>query len=189
MFQRFSATSSDLMTTPLILLAGFSQSARHRVIREALSRSVSFPVSCPTSNQRPYPIAWLDHQDSLTTDQDEPQPNQSFVACVCCVGSIVFTTQLARVLRQGPWGGLFISLGARAEPARILSMLSTAPWNQHLGPIRLFSVMDATALGLCAQHDHAMHEIACQQRDEAEQVLSPGEFLPTGLFTPNRLEK
>jgi hypothetical protein len=166
------------MRIPLILIAGFSQSARHRVIREALAARAIKAVD-PSSA----PIAWLDHQDSLSSaDPSQIKPTQSFVACVCCAGSIVFTTHLTRILRQGAWAGLVVSLGARAEPQRMLELLSRTPWSEHLGAARLFSVMDDSALALCDLPEHPMHGIACQQRDLAEQVLGAGQSLPPDLF-------
>lgn len=157
------------MTSPLILVAGFSQSARHRVVREALLR-----VDGKTS------IAWLDHQDSLVKpDPTKIQPTQSFVACVCCEGSLVFQTHLTRLLRQGPWAAVIVSLGARAQPQAMLKLLNQPIWRAHLGPLRLFSVMDETALALCEQADHALCDLARQQRDCAEQVLRPDQTLPT----------
>ena len=138
------------MTIPLILVAGFSQTARHRVIREALLEESRATEESRTSP--PAQFAWLAHQDSGVGDdahldpQMQRQPNQSFVACVCCSGSLVFTTHLARLLRQGAWAGMVISLGARAEPVRMLKLLRAAPWSDRLGPIRLFSVMDEVVL-------------------------------------------
>jgi hypothetical protein len=166
------------MTLPVVMVAGFSQAARRRVVREALGRE---------SSPR---IAWLDHQDSVlpafdTDASSKLQPTQSFVACVCCAGSLVFTTHLARLLRRGPWSGLLISLGARAEPARMISLLSQTPWTEHLGAIRLFSVMDEAGLALCVQEQHTLHELACQQRNRAEKVLAPGQSLPMNLFVPS----
>ncbi len=168
-------SKSSALTLPVVLVAGFSQAARHRVVREALGRDASRP------------IAWLDHQDSVlpafdTDVASKHQPTQSFVACVCCAGSLVFTTHLARLLRLGPWSGLLISLGARAEPARMMSLLRQTPWREHLGPIRLFSVMDEAGLALCAQEQHTLHELACQQRSRAEKVLAPGQSLPINVF-------
>ncbi len=169
---------------PVILVAGFSQAARHRVIRDALNKSgLSRAKADPSRRGQVGRVAWLDHQDSLVrAPQCQLQPDQSFVACVCCAGSLVFTTHLGRMLRQGPWVGLMISLGARAEPTRMLRLLGFAPWSEHLGPIRLFSVMDETALALCEQEDHHLHQIALQQKTSAEQVLQPGESLPNDLF-------
>jgi hypothetical protein len=169
------------MTIPLILVAGFSQSARHRVIREALAAAAreSGAARGSVSPQ----IAWLDHQDSLSSaDSREAQPTQSFVACVCCAGSLVFTTHLARILRQGSWAGLVVSLGARAEPQMMLRLLSNSPWKEHLGEARLFSVMDDVALALCDAPEHSLHSIACQQRHLAEQVLRAGQSLPPDVF-------
>jgi hypothetical protein len=161
------------MTIPLVLVAGFSQSARHRLIRAAL------PARAVTGAR----IAWLDHQDTLiVADASDWQPTQSFVACVCCTGSLVFSTYLNRILRQGSWSALVVSLGARAEPRRMLELLSKSPWKEHLGPTRLFSVMDDTGLRLCDDPAHAMHDLALQQRDCAEQVLSPGQTLPPNLL-------
>ncbi len=175
---------TSLMSIPVVLVAGFSQAARHRVIRDALNAADLAQASSGLSGQGPAPqVAWLDHQDRLMpAAQGERQPHQSFMACVCCAGSLVFTTHLARILRQGPWAGLLISLGARAEPARMLELLSRAPWSEHLGPMRLFSVMDAASLALCEQKDHALQLIAYQQKTRAEQVLQPGEPLPKDLF-------
>jgi hypothetical protein len=168
-------SKSNAMTLPVILVAGFSQAARRRLVREALER------------QSASRVAWLDHQDSLLPAFDTDtslnlQPTQSFVACVCCAGSLVFTTHLARLLRLGPWSGLVISLGARAEPVRMMSLLSQTPWREHLGPIRLFSVMDEAGIALCALEQHPLHELACQQRSVAEAVLSPGQCLPIDVF-------
>jgi hypothetical protein len=152
---------------------------RDALIKTELSRANS-GLNEPGHTSR---VAWLDHQDSFVqATAAERQPDQSFVACVCCAGSLVFTTHLGRILRQGPWAGLMISLGARAEPTRMLSLLSIAPWSDHLGPIRLFSVMDETGLALCEQKDHSLHQIAYQQKTSAEQVLRPGEGLPEDLF-------
>jgi hypothetical protein len=183
------------MTIPVVLIAGFSQVARHRVIREALDRLPARPGSSSLSPSPASRIAWLDHQDSLGAALDshskrlhqplrQPlcQPNKSFVACVCCAGSLVFTTHLTQLLRQGPWVGLIISLGARAEPLRVMDMLTQAPWREYLDPAQLYSVMDATSLALCQQQNHAMHDLACQQRDLARQVLEPGQGLPENLF-------
>jgi hypothetical protein len=164
------------MRVPVVIIAGFSQSSRHRVVREALGR-VGTPGLAP--------LAWLDHQDSALSpvQAGHPlQPNQSFMACVCCAGSLVFTTYLTRLVRQRPWAGLVISLGSRAEPARMLELLNRPPWQEYLGPIRLFSVMDEMSLSLCDQKDYAMHTLACQQRDAAERVLGSGESLPENLF-------
>jgi hypothetical protein len=174
-FLEHSLSKSNDKTLPVILVAGFSQAARHRVVRAALER------------QSASRIAWLDHQDSLlpafdTDNSLNLQPTQRFVACVCCAGSLVFTTHLARLLRLGPWSGLLISLGARAEPARMVSLLSQTPWREHLGPIRLFSVMDEAGLALCALEQHTLHDLACQQRNGAEAVLSPGQCLPINVF-------
>ncbi len=179
-----SVVKSRLMSIPVVLIAGFSQAARHRVIREALhcveARQLTSGVF---SRGRATRVAWLDHQDSLAQlVPTERQPHQSFVACVCCAGSLVFTTYLARTLRQGPWAGLMISLGARAEPARMVATLSRTPWREYLGPIRLFSVMDASGLSLCEQEEHDLHQIACQQKNDAELVLQPGGSLPKDLF-------
>ena len=170
-------TKSSALPLPVVLVAGFSQTARRRVVREALGRDASRQ------------IAWLDHQDSLlpafdTDAASKRQPTQSFVACVCCAGSLVFTTHLSRLLRHGPWSGLVVSLGARAEPARMMSLLSQTPWREHLGPIRLFSVMDETGRALCEQTQHALQSLACQQRDFAEQVLTSDEGLPANIFAP-----
>jgi hypothetical protein len=182
------------MSIPVVLVAGFSQAARHRVIRDALNKAGLSQANSGLSEQdlseqdlseqdHASRVAWLDHQDSLIQAAPaERQPDQSFVACVCCAGSLVFTTHLGRILRQGPWAGLMISLGARAEPARMLRLLSLAPWSDHLGPIRLFSVMDETSLALCELKDHCLHQIAHQQKTSAEQVLRPGDSLPKDLF-------
>jgi hypothetical protein len=164
------------MRVPVVLVAGFSHSARYRLVREALGRA-GIPGQAP--------MAWLNHQDSalaLAEARHPLQPNQSFVACVCCAGSLVFTTYLTRLLRQGPWAGLIISLGSRAEPARMLELLNRPPWQEYLAPIRLFSVMDEMSLSLCDQKEHALHSLACQQRNAAERVLGPGESLPENLF-------
>lgn len=176
--------NSGPLTVPVVLVAGFSQAARHRLIRVALGQSGFGQEALPACVQTPTrPIAWLDHQDNLLPDlEGQLQPNKSFVACVCCSGSLVFTTHLARLLRERPWRALVISLGARAEPRAMLRLLSETPWREHLGPIRLFSIMDALGLALCMQKEHPLYELACQQRDLAEQVLGVGEFLPGDLF-------
>jgi hypothetical protein len=162
------------MTIPIILVAGFSQAARHRVVRQLLKE---------LSDAEMVQVAWLDHQDSLTSlDPADTQPTQSFVACVCCAGSVVFTTYLARTLRQGTWAALIVSLGARAEPQKMLRLLGDSPWKEHLGPARLFSVMDDIGLALCSNPSHPMHHLACQQRDCAEQVLQPGNAIPLNLL-------
>jgi hypothetical protein len=177
------------VSIPVVLVAGFSQAARHRVIRDALNKTGLSQANSGLSEQdlseqdHASRVAWLDHQDSLIqATAAERQPDQSFVACVCCAGSLVFTTHLGRILRQGPWAGLMISLGARAEPARMLRLLGLAPWGDLLGPIRLFSVMDETGLALCEQKEHSLHPIAHQQKNSAEQVLRPGDSLPKDLF-------
>ena len=157
---------------PVVLVAGFSQPARHRLIQRAL-----LDLGQSSTHQ----LAWLDHQDAAT-ELAEPAPNQSFLACVCCSGSLVFSTYLTRLLRQKRWDGLFVSLGAKAEPARILELLKSVAWAPHLGPVRLFSVMDGLSQRLTEQPEHALHVMACQQRDLSEAILAPGQQLPANWW-------
>ena len=163
---------SESSKVPVVLIAGFSQPARHRLIRQALMDAP--PVATPQ-------LAWLDHQDT-PQELATPAPNQSFVACVCCSGSLVFSTNLTRLLRQQRWDGLFLSLGASAEPAKMLELLKSVTWAPHLGSVRLFSIMDALSQKLLAQPEHPLHVVARQQRDLSDAVLAPGEPLPKDLW-------
>jgi hypothetical protein len=164
---------------PVVLVAGFSQAARHRAIATFLEHERG--QSVPTTAARN--IAWLAHCDHAPAAfPARLTPDESFFACVCCSGSTVFSAYLVRLLRQRSWNGLFISLGARAQPARVIDFLEQPSWQKTLGPVRLFSMMDEVALALSP--DHPLAALAAQQKNLSERILGEGEALPGGLFLP-----
>ncbi len=166
---------------PVLLVAGFSQAARHRAIQEWLRSQPSPPTvgqALPGAGPR---MAWLDHQDRAAT-LAAPAPTQSFQACVCCSGSLVFATHLTRLLRQPGWQALLISLGAQAQPARMVQLLTQAPWSQHLGPVRLVSIVDELTRQVAADPAHALHEAARQQLDASDRLIGTGHPLPPDLL-------
>lgn len=159
---------------PVLLVAGFSQPARHAVVQAFLRhRGGGSPAG---------DIAWLDNQDE-PAQAGEFHPAASFMACACCAGTVVFETWLARILRRQAWAGVVITLAARAEPLKLKTLLSGASWGDVLGPVRLASVIGEPGLSVLAQPDHALHEVARQQKELARWTLKPGEALPADLFS------
>lgn len=166
---------------PVLLVAGFSQPARHRVIQDWLRSQPLLPAARQGMPGTVPSIAWLDHQDRATI-LSEPAPTQSFQACVCCTGSLVFATHLTRLLRQQAWQALVISLGAQAQPARMVQLLTQAPWSPHLGAVRLVSIVDELTRQVAADPAHALCEAARQQLDASDRLIGTGHPLPRDLL-------
>lgn len=89
--------------------------------------------------------------------------------CACCSAQTSARTALVRLLREGPWNRLVVELDGAAQPAALVDLLRTPPFDALLLVDGIVSVVDATRPG--PFETEPMHPLARAQVEVSTRIV------------------